>query len=836
VLPVTAITGNMVWAPDGSVWACFSVEPFAYPHRSVRDATDVGARTEAALLALPERSLILSLCRRLPAGEVTRRIAGTDPSPGWMAHATRTAATVDAYERMWVLAARLPDQHTRRRWGDRLRAAASTAAMAGFGAPYTPPTKSKVAAAVAPAEALADQLSPYLDVTPMPPGRVRWLYEQAVTRGLTPPAPLPDPDAESRVVVRRLDRDTVYTEGGRGDPGRPRHRRYLTVEHPDLGVAYQTFLCLGEVPAAWSFPYGSGEWLWHLDDQLPFPVDWAVTVERVDNQIARRRVMRARRNLTGQMEEPGGDPAGPATTIGAAAEAVDDVRGRLEANPQLPAYQATTIVALAHLDLQTLERRAGLVESTFEAAGCNFYRPTGGQLGALTAMLPGSPPHPVVAEYAQDLLADGLASAMPFAATGVGDPEGMLLGTCLDTLTPKPVFLDPRRGPRDLNRSGSLAAVGELGAGKSFLAKTLACATVAMGGQVVAVDRTERGEYAALTRLLPGATQVVRIEAEATVCLDPFQVFDTDELRLRYGVGFITLLTATPPASTAGTLCHRAAHQTLQRAAAAAQPPRLTDVIDELVGAGGAVSGLADQLEALSEVAEARLVFNPGSSDPVDLGADYLCFHAPGLRLPRRGTPRDELLPEELIGQAVLYLVAAFSRRILFRHPNRFAALLLDEAHAVTTNPQGRALISELIRDGRKHHAAVWAFTQLPTDLTTTDADEPGGLDSLLGYRVAFRQSAATARDTLGFLGTDPRDANLELVTRLGTGECLLRDLTGRLGVVHITPPQDPVVAAVFTTTPGHTTTSFEPWRSLHTPDGGNGHRHNTATRGGSAS
>ena len=37
---------------------------------------------------------------------------------------------------------------------------------------------------------------------------------------------------------------------------------------------------------------------------------------------------------------------------------------------------------------------------------------------------------------------------------------------------------------------------------------------------------------------------VVPISADAEVCLDPFQVFHTDELRLRYGVGFITLLTA----------------------------------------------------------------------------------------------------------------------------------------------------------------------------------------------------------------------------------------------------------------------------------------------------
>ena len=40
-LPVRAITGHLVWGADGAVWACFEVEPFPYPHRSVRDAREV---------------------------------------------------------------------------------------------------------------------------------------------------------------------------------------------------------------------------------------------------------------------------------------------------------------------------------------------------------------------------------------------------------------------------------------------------------------------------------------------------------------------------------------------------------------------------------------------------------------------------------------------------------------------------------------------------------------------------------------------------------------------------------------------------------------------------
>ncbi|MDF1598134.1 MAG: ATP-binding protein, partial [Acidimicrobiia bacterium] len=257
----------------------------------------------------------------------------------------------------------------------------------------------------------------------------------------------------------------------------------------------------------------------------------------------------------------------------------------------------------------------------------------------------------------------------------------------------------------------------------------------------------------------------------------------------------VTLLTATSPGSTAGTHCYRAAQRTLERAAQSGSPARLRDVIDDLETSGGPGGDVADKLRALSQISYGRLVFgDPGP--PVDLGADYVCFHVPGLRLPRRHSARDDQLPEELLGQAILYLVAAFSRQVLFRHPDRFAALLLDEAHALTASAQGHGLVMDLVRDGRKHFAAVWAFTQLPADLTRDD--EGDDVDALLGYRVVFRQSTQTAVDALRFLGSDHRDDNVETVTTLGTGECLMRDPSGRLGLIRIALPDDPAVADAF--------------------------------------
>lgn len=818
--PVVGIVGNLVWGVDGGVWACYQVDPFGYPHRSIRDANQIHVRTVGAVLALPGRSLILSTVDGLSPGEVESRIASAAPEiPGWLGSARRSgtqAADDRMFERRWFLAFTLPSGNGSSGLVDRLRTAAAHVGT-GFGLSPAPPSAHRVAAATDTAALIAGQVGQQLRIKPLSANQVRWLYQRAVLRGIHT-LPYPPDYPRQRVSVVRLDSDTVYFEGGRKDDlDRPRHWRYIAVEHPDHGVGFQSFSCLGEMPVSWTHPYGSGEWLWHLDDQLPFGVDWAVRIERVDNQSAQRRALRAKRNLVGQLTEPGGDPAGPATTLASATDSVDGLRSVLESNPALPAFKATTIAAVAARDLKTVDSRVGVLESVFAAAEYNFYRPTGDQLACYTAMLPGAPDLAVISEYAQDLLPDGLASAAPFASAGVGDPTGMLIGVGLDTQYQTPVFWNPARGPT-LNRSGSLAAVGELGAGKSFLAKTLAVGALGMGGQVVAVDRTERGEYAALAGIVTGTHQVVKLTSDATVCLDPFQVFPTDDLRAKYGVGFISLLTATPPGSSAGAHIYRAAQQTLDEAAARGTPARLTDVIPHLHSAGAASAEVADKLEALSQIEYGRLAFSE-AAETVDLSADYVCFHIPGLKLPRRDTAREDLLAEELMGQALLYLVAAFARRILFSTPERFTALLLDEAHALTANPQGRALIGELIRDGRKHHAAVWAFTQLPGDITTSDNDDAEMVEGLLGYRIVFRQSPHTAPAALNFLGSDGRQENLDTATALKTGECLIRDLEGRIGLVRVVPPDDPNIQAAFDTTPTHKVVT-DPWPSLnnHSP------------------
>ena len=101
-----------------------------------------------------------------------------------------------------------------------------------------------------------------------------------------------------------------------------------------------------------------------------------------------------------------------------------------------------------------------------------------------------------------------------------------------------------------------------------------------------------------------------------------------------------------------------------------------------------------------------------GRAKPVSLEADYIVFAAQGLDLPERDHLMNphlarRLLPEQVLGQALLYLVTAVTRAVTWKTVRRFSLGVLDEVWALTRTMEGQALIEEQVHDGRKHNAAL---------------------------------------------------------------------------------------------------------------------------------
>jgi len=807
--PARAIVGQLVWSRDNTaVWAVWRVEPFPYAHLRAAEQLATHARIRGAVIALPEHSMLLSVCERLdPWDVVADMVEGVDVSarPDWARVCEASAVWLEdraLYRRRFYLAAALGPLAGRADWRANL-AAAHHELTAAFGVSPTPPTSREIAARQAQARTLEARLVSHLRLTRATAGELRWLHARALRRAVDDPPfdagwePADRPAAGASAVVAPLT-DAVLIEGGsRDDEDRPRHRRYVRVDTP-AGTGFHAVMALADLPHEWTFPGGGGEWFAHLDD-LGVPVDWCVRLRSVSNADAQLKVRRQHRQLIGQVDEYDGEVTGAPPSLGEAIAAVNAERAELAANPAEPELHATILLSVAAGDLPTLEDHAGALASLLEPHDYGVGRPTGGQTSLLRSMLPGAVAAPVCGDYRQYLLPGDLAAGAPFCGAPVGDPTGLLLGVSLDSGAPAPVLLDPAFGPQ-VGRTASLAAVGALGAGKSFLLKRLCWDTLARGAQVVIVDRTAVGEYARFAERAPGRTQIVTLDAATTVCLDPLRCFD-GEARRTVTLGFLSLLAGCSAQSEEGAALADAVYTVSQRPDAT-----LADVLDELARLGEqpsrpdpAARSLARRLAHYQRLGAAQLAF--GAGQPLAMDADCIVFWAPHLALPDRDTLLHEhlarqMLPEEILGHALLYLVAAVGREVIFRDPGRFGAALYDEAWALCASPHGQRLLLEGVRDGRKHNGAIWLSTQHPNDLGD------GELADLVGARFVFRQTGNAATPACRFIGITDTPDTAAALRSLPSGHCLFRDVRDRVGHIQVLPPLLPELRMAFDTTP----------------------------------
>lgn len=805
-IPVRYIHDNIVWTANTSqAWAIWRVDqPMSFRYLKTTEKLKTHDRIRATMHNLPADSMILSVCRMIdPQAVVSRMNRGADlTNEAWQEHARHAAGelwTSGAWDRYFFIVAALPGQ-TKFSW---LGSAVSELGASIGMNPQIVGSK-EITSRKRQAAHMFEELGSGLSLRPASTGEVRWLYQRSAYRGVadsdidtkwnpeTSPMDHPTPEHRGRKLTPLVD--AIYTEGGaKDDTDRPRHRRYMSIE-TELGTSYQTYMAVSGLPNRWEFPDGGGEW-WAAADTAPWPVDWFVRIKSIPNQVAQTKSRRQHRQLSGQVDEYDGDSSGVPASLQESLDSIDEERRVLAGSPSTPQLEATLVFSLASNSLADLEDQAESLRSQYGSYEYDMQRPTGGQLALHKASLPGSVMPPVCRAYTQYFMPSDLAAGMPFLSARVGDPIGMYLGTSLDGGSKLPVLFDPAYGPAT-NRSGSLGGIGHLGSGKSYFIKQVLLGLLARGGRAVVLDRTASGEYVKFSKVTPGTRQIVEFHPDADVRIDPMRMFDDEGDRVRYTLNFLTLLTGVQPTSVAGTVLAEAC-----RDAAAKPNGTIHDVIEFLrtvTDRGDKAKELSYQLSSFTADKLSQIVF--GEGEVLDLHADLIVMHTPGLQLPDREHLLNshlaaKLLPEQIFSQAVLYLITAIARTVTFTD-KRFAAAVFDEAWSLVASPQGEALMLEGIRDGRKHNAAMYLLSQHPEDL-------PAKLASLLGNRFVFRQAAGAGAHALRLLGTDPSPHLVDLVeNRLTEGQGLFRDVAGRIGLIQVAAAGDPTVAAAIDTTP----------------------------------
>lgn len=553
----------------------------------------------------------------------------------------------------------------------------------------------------------------------------------------------------------------------------------------ELGTSHQAMLVMGALPEESSFP-GTDVELLFAPLELGFPVDAVFACEWIANRQAQRLAQKRMVDADQQAKEEGfGEHGTSVRTVRRVSDA-RELQDRLQASDHPPFLRSALLLCVGAASADALEERVERLHG--EYAPIRLHRPLGEQHRLFVAAMPAQP-FPV-RDYLAHLLPEQFGAMVPTAISHAGSEIGPYIGYGL-TGARAPIQFDAGEASRQ-SRPPTVLLTGSLGSGKTMALELLLYQAFLQGSSPI-VDIDPKGDHK-LDRL-PGLGEHMEAielgpDERYRGLLDPMRIGDEDT-REDLTYTFLTTILPDPVPAEWQTEIRGAV------AVAANAGARTTgEVVDEL-GRGSPVAGdAARALEVHLKAGLARLGYGLPERELADVGStQVVSLRIRNLARPLPGTTRSELQEDERISQAVLRLLAAYALRLCASDPDTHSVLALDEAWALLTDSQGRALMDRLSRMGRSMNITPILASQI-----VADADD---LEPLVGSYFAFGvETEGEAERALALLRLDADDAVLrQRLIEFRAGRCYFRDVDGRVVPMRIDP--EPDVLAALDTTPG---------------------------------
>jgi hypothetical protein len=814
--PTLAVTGNLRWTRSGVVYAEWLLAPRPGGYESLADKRAVAAQHRHLFTDLG-RTILTSVVAPIDITAIAARIIqpGHHYHPDYLAEAS---AQLDEIEQ------RQPAE--RIHW---LSVPLCAPARTGHIDDDFEPTPEDLTHFQALAAAAERKIPGVFTPRPATPTQMHWMFHHAHVRGAAP-TPFPHATASTRVRRARGFRDDGRIDEALATDGRPRRAMTkalkVTLTDTDTPPSYQAFLVVDDFPTALPWP-GVADQLFPLLNHFDaLGIDYTLRTRTRPRPESLSANARALRQLSEQLDERHEEVSFAQNFLMGRGRLLTQYNHHLEANPAETEIVFCPILALSAAEPDHLEDLVRDVVRTFHDNGVVLTAPYGAQAELWAAAQPGYPGTRASRDYSHIMPTDSFGRFSPITAIRIGDHCGPVIGRNRSSGFGEPVLSD-LLGITEKDKSASFMIVGELGGGKSVLLKIYLGCVVDLGGRVWLVDRTSRGEYEAPARSI--ATDAVVLDvANPTHTMDPLRVFtgpDAAEQALSVLMPLFDIHAGSPESTLLSDLLdpnYRARYHIAALPDLAAHLARLiTDPTRTTAIPAGAtaesLTALAGQLRFWAQRTFARVLFAP-ELPPLPMATPMVVLRTHRLQLPdEHEDPRDQ--PVKLFGQTIYALFALLAQQALFTSPE-FGLLMLDESSFLLRSTVGQAVVNGFVLDGRKHNAAVGLASQSPTHF--------GDCTRLIPTRFAFRQTdAGLARDSARLLraaphdetGTADADIDEELAIKLMTdtsppteengtaaphrrGECLMRDLAGRIAEVKIDLPARPDRAAAVLTTP----------------------------------
>lgn len=855
--PITDLAGHLMWTRTGTVWATWRLSGLRYggtigDKRAVRDLHRLLVRS------LDGEALMFSyMLSEDPVQVVERMIDGVDLSqtPGWVDECEATLDILDKIpmgERLHWLAVPLANTG-RDRWTTSARAA-----WRDFKDRLDMPVEHRAPADIQSRVQQAAQIESLIP-RPFKPQRVSvaeqaWIANHAQRRGtLDEPVPTVQVDPDLLASAAQIS-EPILDEGARSDlvdagafaKANVMRQRVVKVTNPSTPASHQAIMAVAETPSG-GLRFPGSEFLLHLD-QVGLDVDWALRLRTNSREKVLPRNRKAVKDLNEQFDHRDKEAATGTGLhdLDLAAELLTEY-DKLFADDKLEVeVEHTILFALGvsrteegqtDADLSTLvdEHASALAKSLKDSVGMRLERIAGHQSELWWGMQPGAERTPMIKTYAQFTTSEHFAKLVPFIGNKIGGKRGAAFGLNKSTSRPQVVHIDLAGYP-ELDISGAICFVGEMGGGKSVALKTRASDLVDQGGQWFAIDKSEDGEWAAFARTfwrkaLDEKGQEVSVEdhqvvdvVNPTVTMDPLMTLPADvagDVLRTFLVQLLNIDTTGGVGVVLGQVTDEEYLQRHQLASTAALCRHLVsgDCDLEEEDDHRLARQLGQAMKNWSKTGIAGVIFDD-TLPPVDLTVSATVWRTHGMEQPTDREMSSEHLfkqlpQEKIFGRAYYRLLCRLARRLCFADRSRPAAFITDEMYDITQNSENVGDIQHFLRRGRRPKALLFAGTHDIGDL------HDDVLAGLIPTRVLMRhRDAGLAASGLKWLGIKESDPQFEEMLKKVTedlspvqgdegvpperrGEAFIRDAFGGVGLIQILPPaREERRAAVFTTPP----------------------------------
>lgn len=827
--PTVSMMGHLRRMRDGSIWASYRLTGLPYGYTSPERKKTVLTHHKNLFRSLPNHSVIAGVVARMNPDEIVARslgIADVNRYPRWRDECEGKHAyfSTDKKPTERIITVSFPVSDS--------DAVTDVAAWSGARRSRER-DRTEMRKAFTHADAIVAQLPGVFEPVALTAAQMVWLWNRAISRGGAPEV-FPAAVASNVSSPAGAFAMAEFDEGER----RPEVKRWkpssfaplLKVSQPGrLGaqMSWQTLLAVESLPLdGLQFP---GSEFFTIADRVSiertidgqkvhFPIDdidWAVRISRTSRDVAIARNTKNLRRLSEQVVERDTEVSFAQDTLAEQVQLLGEYNALLEQRDDEVEVSLCPIFVVSGANRAQCEERALALTREFEANRIKVVAPLGGQRELWAAMNPGGSTHRVVSDYAHNTISEYAASCVPCAADSVGDARGPVIALNLSGRRNQPVYFEWwREALKD--RSPSVAIAGELGAGKTWLIMTMLYHLVDIGGQFLAIDRTDSGEYARPAALLPTAQIVDLMDPTAT--LDPLRTFPA-HLGVDSAVELLTPLFDCEANDAMGM----ALSELLRPEWGVRSIPELLQALEVGIASGRTPDdkplplgweALHRHLSYWQNRRYARALFDP-NLPPLDLKAEGIVIRTNRVEVPTAEeiAGGEKLGPSKIFGRAIYGLALELGRQAFQLDKPRPAAVAMDEAYHVTSSPTGLSRVTRVVRDGRKDNIAMLLGSHDPLN----DYPPQTALD-LISMKIVMRHRTETlAQRSLKWLGIDP-ETNPHIVRDLTErtspagpdgktikgreGEGYMRDASGGIGRIKVLGPSDPARQAAMRTTP----------------------------------